>query len=317
MLEEVSSVVQTIILLDGKNCLFRFGFVSLNLQTSTGQYTGAIYGVLRCILRLKSKYPQSRFVVCWDGQGEGWRKKFWDGYKGNRTGEITSEVKIIRSQEGYLKKVMAACGIPVVEMDGTEADDLIGVLSTACLVKGVEPIIYSSDKDFYQLMCLGVKIIRDVDKGNKLAVETAATVKEQFRCELKDVLAVRAIAGDSSDGIPGAVRGIGPVTAAGYVRAGLDPSKEWCPKGCPEKLQAQWAAVHRNYRLMRVTRYLDDPKMWPGVRGLAEMSLLAQDVLGNGTPDKKRTYAELLELLGELELQEAMESRIELWQIQS
>ena len=79
----------TLILIDAKNAVYRFGYAMSRLHSSEGVPTGAIYGFLNMLLRLKKKYPDGRFIIAWDGQGykqNGWRRKIFPGYKASRGG---------------------------------------------------------------------------------------------------------------------------------------------------------------------------------------------------------------------------------------
>jgi len=301
----------TYILLDAKNSLYRFGWVGRSLRNSEGVPTGAIYGILRLLLRLKKKYPVSRFVCVWDGAGQGWRHKLFPAYKANRHKEkdIPQEVKDLFVQIPYVKSVLDAIGIPQIEIAGLEADDVIGVLARSYSKKH-KVVVYSMDKDFMQLMSM-VELIRDVDKKDRLSPETEKKVIARFGCSSKDVLKVRAIAGDHSDGIPNPVAGIGPKTAAKLIASGVDPSSCAYDTSWPKNIKAHWKDIHRNYLLMKLPLSAKDKMM------TTDQQCALQSARKRGKEIEGGAIFGLVDILGRLQLSEAMESRRELYHIQS
>jgi DNA polymerase-1 len=297
----------TVILIDGKNALFRFGYAHKLLRTTEGVPTGAIYGVLGCLLRLKKRYPAAKFVVVWDGPGKSWRHKFWAGYKANRHAPDETKSRIL-AQIPALTEITGMMGIKHVVLDGVEADDLLGILALRCVELRWQSIIYSSDKDFIQLMDRGVQLIRDVDKSDKLAVETNKSVFAMFGCHPVDVLWVRAIAGDTSDGFKPVVRLLGPKKAAKLVAAGLDP--------VPAQLRSVWGDVERNVRLMRVGDTLEfDAKNRTIIQRAIDDITRGLRASSDHYCDDLH-YASFLRLLSSLQLVEAVENRHRLWRIQ-
>lgn len=312
-----------VILIDGKNALYRYGYAMKNLRTATGQTTGAIYGFLKLLPRLKNVYPDCRVVVVWDGKNykSGWRTRLYSDYKGNRNGKEKSEdLKAILAQEEVIRTLLRLPAIAQSTVEEVEADDLIGILAAECFTHGLQPYVYSSDRDFCQLMPK-VQLIRDVDKERKLKPETSAEVKAYFRCELEQVLRVRAICGDGSDNIPGAIPGVGPVGAAKLVQAGVDPAIPSYVKvtGLVQRkymLRPYWETIHRNYRIMRILQSTDDPELT-----LAQQSCLAREklrVLGliRGVVKERRNHTDSIAFasqLAELELEEAISKRHEIW----
>lgn len=299
-----------LIIIDGNNALYRYGHAYSTLATSDGVPTGAVYGLLVCLLRLKKKYPESRFVMVWDGPGKSWRHEFWPEYKAARQKKDKSDVAFIFKQLPTLKKLTTMVGIPSVQLDGVEADDLIGILAFSALKAGHSPFIFSTDKDFIQLMSHGIGVVRDVSRGE----ENQESVHKLFKCrvQIKDVLKLRAICGDKSDGIPGVIRGLGPVGALKLIEAGYDPAVGNLEFTTAHKICGVWADVHRNYRLMKVhlrTRALTDEQrialsfQWGG-------ALLEPDGV------KKGMFREFVQALADLELEQAIEDRLLLWKLQ-
>src|ERR1039457_5473179 len=116
-----------IILIDGKNAVYRFGWVHRNLRSPDGEGTGVVYGVLDLLIRLKRKFEDSKFVVVWDGKGPTWRHKMFEGYKlKDKPGN--PEIAAILNQIPLLEKTLKLIGSPQIEVEGVECDDVIGIL---------------------------------------------------------------------------------------------------------------------------------------------------------------------------------------------
>lgn len=296
----------TLVIVDGSNALYRFGFAHLNLRARDGTATGAVYGILGLLPRLKKLYPDAIFVMVWEGAGKSWRHRFWDGYKANRPKQKSEDAKIVLSQKPMVEEICGMMGIPQLSVPEMEADDLIGLVAFA-LCKKHPVIVYSSDKDFLQLMNFGIRVIRDVKKEKKLDVETERTIEQDFGCCSGDVLMVRAIAGDKSDGIPNPVYGIGPKKAAGYLRTG-----EW-----PESLITNWQTVQRNYRLMRILTSVRSREL-SGQQQMEVHGCIAKvmDLAMARRCPSCGGYEQWIRLLGQYDLQEALEDRQVLWRIQ-
>lgn len=297
-----------IVILDAKGCLFRFGWAHQALKTSDGGPTGAVYGILGLLLRLKEQYPKARFVMAWDGKGKCWRYNLFPDYKKKRhEGEMPEEVKTILAQEQTVKAVTSAIGIPNLEIAGVEGDDLVGILAAQLSrVNGYRVTIYGADADLVQLTRYA-DLVRGLDKG-KLLVETPETIRNKFGCKPEDVLKLRAITGDSTDEIPGAQRGIGPKTALKLMAAGADPSSREAPEGV---LAEAWPTVRRNYKLMKILTSPDSKWLTADQQDRAR-GALSDAICPNGPAPWKL----FLGLLGDLELREAMVRRNDLYRIQ-
>lgn len=318
----------TVVLIDARNALYRFGYTFIGFQSSEGVKTGAIYGLFNVLLRLKKKYPDAKFVMVWDGAGKGWRYNVFPEYKANRKKTKSPEVLAVLEQIPTVQRLTNLIGIPQICVPRMEADDIIGLLTVRCLKNKWKPVVYSSDKDFMQLMHMGVKVIRDVDKTNKLAAESARTVRKKFGCEPEFLLRVRAIAGDKSDGIPNPVPGIGPMKAAKLVEAGLDPSSpipiatlgrseiEDFP-GAAALLQ-KWGYVHRNYRIMQILTSVNHPELEPADQHFTKLDVtrVALALKAEYKSRGKAAYHKFVTVLQELEMADALASRHQLWRLQ-
>lgn len=241
----------TLILIDAKNALFRYGMRHVRLRSSDGKPTGAIYGILSMLYQMKKRYPDARFAMVWD-DSRGWRQKEYPEYKGSRkaVGELPKDLQDVFSQMHLMRDVTKMLNIPQIQITDMEADDVIGILARRFVLEH-KVIVHSSDKDFYQLMAHGVQ----VTNHGTLPV-TEKMVKERFGVGSKDVLKVRILLGDSSDNISKPVKGIGPKGAVKLIEAGVDPLKRDAAAGMGgvknEKLAAAWATVCRNRMLMKL-----------------------------------------------------------------
>lgn len=338
----------TVILVDAKNALFRYGFAQRNLQNEDGIKTGAVYGVLNCLLRLKKRYRDARFILVWDGADKhlGWRFKLNAQYQHNRRPQTASVKSVptvakmaaaqakkhgasdssttraeILAQMPLLENILSLLGLPQIKVPTVEADDVIAILAMYGLRKlKWKPIIYSSDKDFIQLLQYGVMILRNVDKQDRFAPETATTVLAQFGCTPEELVKVRAIAGDESDGLINPVRGVGVKTAAKLVAMGVDPSKETTIQlnvnkldDIWRKLYNVWPTVHLNYRLMRLPHHWTD-REYDEVTS-SELSLRCREVL-EVLRYRKVQRMSALKALAELNLLEAIDARKALFSLQ-
>jgi DNA polymerase-1 len=286
----------TAILIDGSNTTYKYGWVHRHLKSSDGRKTGVAYGLIGLLLRLKRRYPDARFAVAWDGpeRDHSWRHKLYTGYKRNRSGPKPGEIQAALSQIPLVDEMLKLIGVPTIRATEIEADDVIGILATQCIELGWETVIYSSDKDFMQLMTKGVKLIRDTDKDRRLSCETQASVLNEFRCDLRDLLKVRALAGDKSDNIPGIQFGIGPVKAAQLIQGGFT-------------IETNPTAA-RNYRLMKIVTSVEFSLFSMKAReNLRPQIEAVMDVLTTGT--RSARLAAVAEFFGDLSMIEAVGNR--------
>ena len=324
---------QTVILIDAKNALFRFGWAFRYLSAEDGTRTGAVFGTLNCMLRLKAKYPDARFVLVWDGvnPSAGWRGKLFDGYKSNRKGDKPVFVVETEQQIPMLKEIVSLLGVHQVSVESVEADDLIGILAARCINRGYQPVVYSSDKDFLQLMVYGVAVIRDVNKATKLAPETDKTVQKLFGCTSDDVLFVRTFLRDASDRIPSPMRGCGPAGALKLIAAGVDPSLPSYSELHRDvrralkntKVAENWEAIHRNYRLVRIPLTVSNAEFpaWQRdrLRNVVRDTMYhlhATAMVDQYPKSAAKRYKRLLARLSGLQMEMALAKRTELWQLQ-
>ncbi len=193
-----------LILLDSNSLINRAYYALPNLSTHSGQFTGAIFGYMNMLMKIVSTYDPTHIIATFDRKAPTFRKSMYDGYKATRKPMPTE----LASQLAPLKEILAAMNIPILEMDGYEADDIIGTLAKRF---AVETYIVTGDKDSLQLIddtttvLLTKKGITEIAFYDEkmLAVEGLAP---------SQIIDLKSLMGDASDNIPG-VAGVGEKTA--------------------------------------------------------------------------------------------------------
>ena len=137
-----------LLVIDGNSILNR-AFYGIRLLTNKkGVYTNAITGFFNIFLKLKASFAPDSIAVAFDLKAPTFRHKMYDGYKANRKG-MPEELAM---QLPYVKEILTAMGVPIVTLEGYEADDLIGTLSHAADLAGAECVIATGDRDSFQLI---------------------------------------------------------------------------------------------------------------------------------------------------------------------
>lgn len=197
-----------LVLVDGSSYLYRAYHALPPLVTSTGQPTGAIKGVISMIRKLHADYPESPVAIVFDAKGKTFRHDLYAQYKANRP-PMPDELK---AQIEPIHEIIRAMGLPLICIEGIEADDVIGTLATEATKTKVDVIISTGDKDIAQLVSDHVTLINTMT-DTKL---DRAGVVEKFGVTPEQVIDYLALVGDSSDNIPG-VEKCGPKTAAKWL----------------------------------------------------------------------------------------------------
>mgnify|MGYP003643451422 FL=1 len=201
-----------LILVDGSSYLFRAYHVPYlqALSTSDGQPTGAITGVLNMIRSLKKDYPNGNVVVVFDAKGKTFRNDMYPEYKANRPPMPDD----LRTQIAPLHEIIAAMGLPLLVIEGVEADDVIGTLSEQATALGMETVISTGDKDMAQLVNQHVRLINTM---TNVEMDEAGVI-EKFGVRPDQIIDYLALMGDKVDNIPG-VEKCGPKTAVKWLTA--------------------------------------------------------------------------------------------------
>lgn len=202
---ELSSVY----LLDGSSYIFRAFFALPTLSNSSGLPTNAIYGFTNMMLRFLKTYRPEYLAVVLDAGRKTFRNQIYEEYKSNRPEAPPNLIP----QFPYIRKVLGAMKVAVLEQEGYEADDLIATLAKQFSAQGVPVIVVSGDKDLMQLVNDGIRLL---DSGKEKWIGREG-VREKFGVEPEKVIEVMGLMGDSTDNIPG-VKGIGEKTASALIQ---------------------------------------------------------------------------------------------------
>jgi len=194
---------QRLFLIDGSSYIYRAYYAIRHLSNSQGMATNAIYGFTNMLLKVMRDLEPDRLAVVFDSKGPTFRKEIYPEYKANRAAMPDDLVP----QIPYIKKVVEAFNLPGLELPGYEADDIIATLAKRFAAKGMDVTVVTGDKDLMQIVDEHIRLLDTM----KDKVYGPAEVAERFGGADK-VIEVQALAGDSSDNIPG-VPGIGEKTA--------------------------------------------------------------------------------------------------------
>jgi DNA polymerase-1 len=198
----------TLYLIDSLSNIHRAYHAIQRLSTSSGRPTNAIYGFVNMLRKMVRERAPDYLAAAWDGPERTARHEAYADYKANRP----TMADDLKGQLPEIRRVLAAYRIPVLEIPGYEADDVIGTLATKAAANGFDVVIVTADKDMMQLVAPGVRIFHT---GREIFLDEAG-VKEFFGVAPGQVADVLALMGDSVDNIPG-VPGVGQVTAKKWI----------------------------------------------------------------------------------------------------
>ena len=204
-----------LILVDGSSYLYRAFHALPPLTNSKGKPTGAVKGVINMMRRLQKDYPESTHVVVFDAKGKTFRDEIYSDYKANRPPMPDD----LRLQIEPIHQIIQAMGMPMLVIEGVEADDVIGTLALQATAAQQPVVISTGDKDIAQMV--NEHIVMENTMTN--TVLDRAGVIEKFGIPPELIIDYLALLGDKSDNIPG-VPGVGEKTALGLLQGigGLD-----------------------------------------------------------------------------------------------
>ncbi|MBR1832088.1 MAG: DNA polymerase I [Ruminiclostridium sp.] len=197
--------------IDGNSIINRAFYGIKMLSNKNGIFTNAVTGFLNIYLKLTAAYKPDGVAAAFDLKAPTFRHKAYDGYKAGRKG-MPDELAM---QMPYVKELLKALGVKVIECEGYEADDILGTLAHACDLAGNECIIATGDRDSFQLITDRVYVNLAGNKEDVLY--TPAKIMEVYGVAPAEMLDVKALMGDASDNIPG-VKGIGEKTALALIQ---------------------------------------------------------------------------------------------------
>ena len=202
-------MTQRLILVDGSSYLFRAYHALPPLTNSKGLNTGAAKGVIGMIRKLMADYEGDQVVVVFDAKGPTFRNEIYADYKANRP-PMPEE---LREQIAPIHSTIRAMGLPLVCVEGVEADDVIGTLSLEASRTGREVVISTGDKDMAQLVDEHVTLINTM---NNTTMDRAGVI-EKFGVPPELIIDLLALMGDKVDNIPG-VAGVGEKSATALLQ---------------------------------------------------------------------------------------------------
>jgi DNA polymerase-1 len=202
-------------LLDGMALAYRayFAFIQRPLINSKGENTSAVYGFITFLNRILSQEYPDHIAVVFDTAKPTFRHKAFPDYKATRQ----KMPEDLSSQIPILKEVVRAYNIPSIELDGFEADDIMGTLARRAEKENVLTFLVTGDKDFMQLITDKIKMYRPGKQGTDAEIVSFKEVKDKFGVTPDKVVDVLGLIGDTSDNVPG-VPGVGEKTAIPLIQ---------------------------------------------------------------------------------------------------
>ena len=205
---------EKIVLIDGHSILNRAFYGLPVLTNSEGMHTNAVYGFLNILFKVIEEEHAQYAAVAFDLKAPTFRHKMFDGYKGTRK-PMPQE---LHEQVPLMKEMLQAMGIPVMQLEGYEADDIIGTVSRQMAEQGLQVAIVSGDRDLLQLATedIQIRIPKTKATGTEIEDYYAKDVLERYQVTPTQFIDLKALMGDTSDNIPG-VPGIGEKTATKII----------------------------------------------------------------------------------------------------
>jgi DNA polymerase I len=195
-------------LIDGNSLAYRAFFaLPESIGTSDGRPTNAIYGLASMLVKIIDEHHPQGVVVAWDAGWSG-REKTYDLYKAQRK----PRPDLLREQWPHLMPLVEAFGYTNVRIDGYEADDVIASLTKQAREQGIEVMVVTGDRDAYQLVTEGVRVMSTSRGITETKIYDRAAVEERYGVPPELICDLMGLRGDTSDNIPG-VPGIGEKTA--------------------------------------------------------------------------------------------------------
>jgi DNA polymerase-1 len=277
---------QRIYLIDGSSYIYRAYFAIRHLSNSKGFPTNAIYGFTNMLLKVLRDEKPDHLAVVFDARGPTFRKKIYPEYKANRA-QMPEE---LAQQIPLIKRVVEAFRLPVLEREGFEADDIIATLAGRFSERGMEVTVVTGDKDLMQIVSDRIRLLDTM----KDKVSGLQEVAERFGGPPSSVVEVQALAGDSSDNVPG-IPGIGEKTAVELIRE----------FGTLENLLANIDRVKGEKRRENLKQFADQARLSKQLVTLVDNLPLQVDYdnLSLSEPDRQA----LTELFKEMEFQKLLQ----------
>ncbi len=205
--------MKRLILIDGNAILHRAYHALPPLTAPDGTLVNAVYGFFSMFLTVLHTQKPDYVVICFDRPKPTFRQELFVGYQQHRpkmSDDLVPQIQLVHDVLGKMR-------VAIFEVDGYEADDLIGTISVKAVAENMEVIIVSGDRDLLQLVNNRVKMLAPVVGVKNIVLYDEEAVVEKFGVKPSQFVDYKALIGDSSDGYPG-VSGIGPKTASQLLR---------------------------------------------------------------------------------------------------
>ncbi|MGO9414887.1 MAG: DNA polymerase I [Syntrophobacteraceae bacterium] len=210
MNQQITSEGKTFFIIDGSSYIYRAFYAIRRLTNSRGMATQAVHGFVTMLQKVMRERRPDYICVVFDAPGPNFRHELYEAYKATR--QATPEELI--EQIPYIKKAVGYLGVPQMELEGYEADDLIATLTHWASARGLKIVVVSGDKDLHQL--IQDPEVRQWDPQNE-RVFTESVVLERFGVAPGQMVDYLALVGDTTDNIPG-VKGVGEKTASQLLK---------------------------------------------------------------------------------------------------
>nr|WP_312606950.1 DNA polymerase I [Kocuria rhizophila] len=259
--EPVSRPEKRLLLIDGHSLAFR-AFFALSraaeygngpgFVTSEGVHTEGVYGFVNTMVKLVREEKPTHLVVSFDLEGPTLRSQEYGEYKGGRD-ETPEE---FHGQVPNIQRVLEALGVPIVTMEGHEADDVLATLASRAAAEDFEVLVFSGDRDAFQMITDHVTVVYPGRTPSDLRRMDAAAVYEKYKVAPQNYPDLAALTGETADNLPG-VPGVGPgfaakwITAYGPVDSLLEHAGQITGKK-GEALRENEELVRRNRKLNRL-----------------------------------------------------------------
>ncbi len=289
-----------LLIFDGNSIVNRAFYAIHALSTKDGRPTNGIYGFLKLYFKYYAIAQPDMVAVAFDLREKTFRHQMYADYKAQRKG-MPEELAM---QMEPLKEILRAMNVKILELAGYEADDIIGTASRYCLERGYECDIVSGDRDDFQLVGPGVRVLMPVTKagGSEMEIIDAEAVQKKYELTPAQLIDLKAIMGDTSDNIKG-VPGIGEKGALELIRKfgsldGVYAHLEELKPAQKNKLEAGRESAYLSYELAKICREVPIP--------------LQEEELKIHQPEGKQLKAlledlELTSLMAQFDLQETVD----------
>ena len=285
-----------LILVDGSSYLYRAYYSPPHLTNSKGEATGAVYGVINMLRSLLKQFSPSHIAVVFDAKGKTFRNDLYQEYKAQRPPMPDD----LRSQIEPLHRIIRALGLPLISIEGVEADDVIGTIAQQASKDGRNVLISTGDKDMAQLVDENVTLINTMTD----TIMGPAEVETKFGVGPDRIIDLLALMGDKADNIPG-LPGVGEKTALAML-TGMDSVDALLAdpdavvelgfrgsKTMPKKLRDHGEALKLSYVLATIKLDVELEQTW---QQMAHQSSNKDELIKcYGEMEFKRWLAEILD----------------------